>query len=442
MATPEPWVETAPPSADAELNDWLMWLEARHGEHIELGLERVRAVAKELGISKPAPVVVTVAGTNGKGSSVAMLERIWIEAGYRVGTYTSPHLIRFNERMRIDGEPLPDHKICAAFSRLEDARGTISLTYFEFATIAALLIFEAAKLDIVILEVGLGGRLDAVNIIDPDVSLIAAIGLDHEDWLGQTREAIGAEKAGIMRTGKPAVCSDHVVPASIPACADECGANLSLLGADFSFSRNADSRTWQWWSGDNLIDSLPLPALSGGHQLRNAAGVLKVIELLQPRLPVELETLKLGLATVSLRGRFHIVNSPHDYIMDVAHNPQAAEIFRATLDELPTSGRTLAIVGMLSTKKHGDFLRPLIDAVDEWFFTDLPGDNGAPAADLADCLRKLSPRAKSGCFRNVESAHDAVTEIAGPDDRILVIGSNITVGEMLRIFAARSVGSA
>ena len=429
-----PPVALPPPSAEAGLPAWLAWLEARHGKQIDLSLERCREVAGRLNIGRPAPIVITVAGTNGKGSSVAMLESIYINAGYRVGTYTSPHLLRFNERMRINGRPLDDMEICRGFDQVERERHSVSLTYFEFSTLAALALFQQAKLDILILEVGLGGRLDAVNIIDPDVALIAAIGLDHEDWLGETREAIGREKAGIMRPGVPVVCSDHAVPASIPQCASEVGAELELLGADFTFDMDPATGQWRWWSGADAIDCLPVPALCGNHQLRNAAGVIKVVRLLARRVPVSSEQIKQGLVCVQLHGRFHAVRRPHQYIMDVAHNPQAAEIFRATLGQNPTSGKTFALIGMLNTKNHIGYLRPLTDVVDRWCFTDLPAANGARATELESCLKKLMPRAWSRCFDSVAAAHEEISRQASPDDRVLVLGSSITVGAMLKIF--------
>ncbi len=422
--------ELCKPDAMTPLAAWLSWLEAVPGEPIVLGLERCRSVAASLGLGKPAPTVVTVAGTNGKGSSVALLESIWRNAGYRVGTYTSPHLLHFNERMRIAGVPLEGGRICAAFDAVERARGDVALTYFEFATLAALYLFEHAELDIAVLEVGLGGRLDAVNIIDADVALIAAIGLDHEDWLGATRELIGREKAGIMRRDTPVVCSDHAVPDSIPATAAHVGAELSLLGVDFAYE--SDACHWTWWCATDTLPDLPLPALDGAHQLRNAAGVLQVVAKLQSRHPVSAAQISAGLEDVVLSGRFHRVQGRFEYVMDVAHNPQAAEIFTATLRTMPTTQRTRALVGMLKTKNHREFLRPLLDLVDDWYFADLPGGNGARAVDLRDILGELDRRANASCHASVAAAHAALETGAEPGDRILVIGSCLTVGAMMR----------
>ena len=421
------------PAATAPLAEWLAWLEAGRGEHICLGLERCVEVAARLGLTRPAPVVVTVAGTNGKGSSVALLASIWRGAGYRVGAYTSPHLLRYNERMRIDGLAVEDAQICAAFARVEAARWSVALTYFEFATLAALLIFTQAPLDVVILEVGLGGRLDAVNIVAADCALIAAIGLDHEEWLGNTREQIAIEKAGIMRSGRVAVCSDNEVPHTLLDHARACGALPAVLGVDFAFEDEGND--WTWWSGAQVLEHLPYPALDGAHQLRNAAGVLKVIDSLQARLPVSREQIANGLRHVMLPGRFHRVTRTLDYIIDVAHNPQAAEIFTATLAGLPQAPRSHALIGMLKTKNHLGFLAPLLPYVQRWHFATLPGTNGARADELAACLRQLSPRANYVCHANVADAHRAIRADAERGERVLVLGSFLTVGAMLEELA-------
>ncbi len=423
--------EDAVPRADSPLREWLDWLESGSGKTIDLGLERCRTVAAKLDLTRPAPTVVTVAGTNGKGSSVALLQAIWLAAGYRVGAYTSPHLSNYNERMHIGGLALDDRSICAAFASVEQARGDVALTYFEFATLAALLLFEHAELDVAILEVGLGGRLDAVNIVDSDVALIAAIGLDHEDWLGETREQIGSEKAGIMRASRPVVCSDHAAPDSISHTARTLGADLHLLGVEYAYEQ--DGECWTWWSQDEIYAGLPLPALNGTHQLRNAAGVLKVVRLLAARHPVEEAHLHAGLRDVALLGRFHCVSNRYEYVMDVAHNPQAAEIFVATLNSMPNAPRTHAIIGMLNTKNHREYLRPLLGKIDSWHFADLPAANGAPAKTLRECLATLERGAEVNAYASVEQAHAGVLASADSGDRILAIGSCLTVGEMLRV---------
>ncbi len=427
------------PSATAPLQAWLSWLEAARGEHIDLGLERCVEVAARLGLGRPAPLVVTVAGTNGKGSSVALLSTIWRGAGYRVGAYTSPHLLRYNERIRIDGVAVDDARITAAFARIEATRQSVALTYFEFGTLAALSIFAEAGLDIVILEVGLGGRLDAVNIVDADVALIAAIGLDHEDWLGTSREQIAREKAGIMRGGRVAVCSDNDLPHTLLDHAASCGALPAVLGVDFSFED--EGQDWTWWSGGQVLEHLPYPALSGAHQLRNAAGVLKVIDVLQTCLPVDAAQIAEGLRTVVLPGRFHRVMRSLEYVIDVAHNPQAAEIFTATLATMPRVPYTHALVGMLKTKNHRGFLAPLLPHVQHWHFATLGGVNGARAEDLANCLRELAPRQTAQCHTSVATAHAAILAAAPPGSRVLVLGSFLTVGAMLEQLAERQISA-
>ncbi|CAN0301125.1 unnamed protein product, partial [Phaeothamnion confervicola] len=305
--------------------------------------------------------------------------------------------------------------------------------YFEFGTLAALSIFAEAGLDVVILEVGLGGRLDAVNIVDADVALIAAIGLDHEDWLGTSREQIATEKAGIMREGRVAVCSDNDLPHTLLDYAARCGALPAVLGVDFSFED--EGQDWTWWSAEQVLEHLPYPALSGAHQLRNAAGVLKVIDVLTSRLPVAAAQIADGLRKVALPGRFQRITRSLDYIIDVAHNPQAAEIFTATLASMPAAPCTHALVGMLKTKNHRGFMTPLLAQVQHWHFATLGGVNGARAEELSACLHELAPRASAQCHDTVAAAHAAILSTAQPGSRVLVLGSFLTVGAMLEQLA-------
>ena len=426
-----------PLTAAAPLEAWLDWLEHGNGRGIELGLERCHKVADKLGLGRPAPVVVTVAGTNGKGSSVAMLEAIWRAAGYRVGAYTSPHLLRFNERIRISGAAVADERICAAFAAVEARREAVRLTYFEYATLAALQIFAASDLDVVILEVGLGGRLDAVNIVDADLALITAIDLDHEQWLGSTREQIAVEKAGIMRHGRPAVCSDRAIPASLLDIAREKGAECFVLGADFAFQ--IDASDWTWWSGDQVLEKLPLPALDGMHQMRNAAGVLKAVVALETRLPVVHDAIRAGLEGVGLSARFQRIPGAVEHIVDVAHNPQAARVFADMLPPPGPDSRTFAVVGMLKTKNHREFLRPLLDRVDTWLFADLGAANAAPAQVLAEQLRQLDRRASATCHASPGEAHTAALAGARPGDRILVLGSFLTAAGIIKRLQADGI---
>ena len=419
------------PCVRRTLGDWLRWQESLHPTEIELGLERCRAVAGRLGLLKPAATVITVAGTNGKGSTVAMLDTIYRLAGYRVGTYTSPHLLRYNERIKLDGVPVADDTICAAFEQVETARQDTPLTFFEFGTLAALVIFAHAQLDLVILEVGMGGRLDAVNIIDPTVAVIATLDIDHVEWLGHTREAIAREKAGIMRPSTPAVCSDPAVPQSLLDCATTLGAALSLLGVDYHFVPTEAG--WTWWSGDELLENLPRPALLGAYQLRNAAGVLKVVSLLQAARPVSAEQIANGLLQVSLRGRFQRLPGAVEVIFDVAHNAQAVGAFVANLEALPACPRTHVVLGMLKTKDHLSVIRQLAARVDCWHLATVDAARGARGAELLDTLRQLQIKTPATAYDSVAAAWAAARQEATPGERILVVGSFVTVGEVLRL---------
>ena len=418
------------------LAEWLAWQAALHPVEIELGLERCRQVAERLGLLHPHYTLITVAGTNGKGSSVAMLDTTYRLAGYQVGTYTSPHLVRYNERIKLAGEAVDDERICRAFAQVEAARGEIPLTIFEFGTLAALVIFAEAAPQIAILEVGMGGRLDAVNILDAQVAVIATLDIDHVEWLGHTRDAIAREKAGILRRGRPAVCSDPAVPASLLDYASAQAVPLALLGVDYHF--NDHGERWSWWSGAVLLSDLPRPALSGAYQLRNAAGVLKVIDLLQSRHPVNPEQIAAGLQQVRLQGRFQRWLGPVELILDVAHNAQAVSAFAANLDALPSATRTHVVLGMLRTKDRVAVMRTLDPRVDVWHLATVDAARGACAAELYETWRGLPRRRPAVCYESVAQAwHGAHTQaVAG--ERILVVGSFLTVGEVLRDLAARS----
>ena len=412
-----------------------MWQAALHPVEIELGLERCRQVAQRLKLLPPRYTVITVAGTNGKGSSVAMLDTAYRIAGYRVGTYTSPHLVHYNERIRLAGEPVADDVICRAFTQVEAARGETPLTFFEFGTLAALVIFAEAAPDIAILEVGMGGRLDAVNMLDADVAVIATLDIDHVEWLGRTREIIAREKAGILRSGRPAVCSDPAVPASLLAYADEQAVPLALLGVDYHFSEQGER--WSWWSGAVSLPDLPRPALSGSYQLRNAAGVLKVIDLLQSRHPVTGEQLADALARVRLQGRFQRFSGPVELILDVAHNAQAVGAFAANLAALPTVSRTHVVLGMLRTKDRVAVMRTLDPLVDRWHLATADAARGASAAELHATWQSLPRRRPATCYESIAQAWRAACTEAAVGERILVIGSFLTVGDVLRDLAAR-----
>ena len=411
------------------LADWLTWQDSLHPSKIDLGLERVVAVARRLEVLQPGYRVVTVAGTNGKGSSVALLEAIYRSAGYRTGSYTSPHLLRYNERIRIDGREVDDAALCAAFERVDQARDGVSLTYFEFGTLAALLLFDTAGLDIALLEVGMGGRLDAVNIIDADVALVTSIGIDHSAWLGNDRETIGREKAGIFRAGRPAVCSDPSPPTSLRQHAAGIGAHCYALGVDFTRTRAGQHWNWRGWHAAH--DALPLPALAGEWQLDNAAGVLAVVDLLDAHLPVSRDALEQALRTVRLAGRFQVFPGMPQVILDVAHNPDSAVMLSRQLRASPVAGRTWLVLGMLVDKDVAAFAAALDGCIDCWCLAGLAVTRGLPAEVLAQRIAMPGKHREIRLFDTVTAALAQALELAAPADRIVVSGSFITVGEAL-----------
>lgn len=409
------------------LAEWLAWQETLHPQTIELGLERVSAVAAKLGLLTPQHMVISVAGTNGKGSSVALLEAILTRAGYHVGSYSSPHLLDYNERIRIAGTPVVDAQLLAAFERIDQARGAISLSYFEFGTLTALELFQHASLDVAVLEVGLGGRLDAVNIQDADCALVTAIGIDHVEWLGPDRESIGHEKAGIFRAGRPAICSDPAPPDSVRASAEQLSADWHGLHEQFGY--RALDRQWEWWGPELRMQDLPFPALPGPAQLQNAAGVLMVLQSLATRLPVLPEAIHTGLQQVRLRGRFEIVPGPVEQIFDVAHNPHAAAQLAAALAARPGKGRTLAVCAMLADKDAGGVAAALLSQVQLWYLGGLDGSRGQTAAELA--ARMGLPAQQRQLYADVRAAHAAARAAALPGDRVLIFGSFRTIAELL-----------
>ena len=420
------------------LADWLAHLEGLHpkGQNgIELGLARVARVKDELAQVPHCPVII-VGGTNGKGSTCAYLEQIYRAAGYRTGCYTSPHLLAYNERVKLDGEAVTDDRLCAAFARVEAARqsaGDVSLTYFEFGTLAAWEVFAAANVEVLILEVGLGGRLDAVNIYEPDCSIVTGIALDHTDWLGNTREAIGFEKAGIYRGGKPSVCADPEPPQSLLDHASAIGADLRLIGRDFSATIEANG--WSFVSSAGTLADLPLPALRGECQLRNATAVLLTVECLQSRLPVGRNAMCQGLQAARLPGRFEVVGERPAVILDVGHNPQAVGELARNLTTKPCSGRTLAVVGMLADKDIAGALTALEGRVDVWLVSGLDTPRGASASTLADVVAGLGGDVLQ--FASPELAFAHAVGRAGEDDRIAAFGSFYTIAAVMRMLAKR-----
>lgn len=416
------------------LQDWLIHLESLHPQGqagIELGLERVARVKAVLAQKQHCPLII-VGGTNGKGSTCAYLEAIYRAAGYRTGCYTSPHLLRYNERVRIGGAMVADADLCAAFSRVEAARreaGDVMLTYFEFGTLAAWEVFTARQVDVAILEVGLGGRLDAVNVYDPDCAIVTGIALDHTDWLGKTREAIGFEKAGIFRAGKPAICTDPEPPQSLCSHAMALGADLRVLNREFSIRRG--DTDWTFVSRDAAVERLPLPSLRGFFQLRNASAALAAVQCLQVSLPVSREAIAQGISNAHLRGRFECVREEPAVILDVAHNPQGIGELAINLDEIPVAGKTLAVVGMLADKAIADALAALAGKVDVWLLASLSETSrGASARVVRDAVAGLGGRIE--LFLTPEAAFAYAIQLAGEDDRIIVCGSFYTVAAVMR----------
>lgn len=418
------------PGSMKTLADWLAYAEQTHPHTIELGLARIQSVAHRMGLRFDCPVF-TVAGTNGKGSTCAMLEAILGHAGYRTGVFTSPHLVHFEERLRLQGESVRPEVLTLHFEAVEAARGDTPLTYFEFTTLAILACMVAARLDVAVLEVGLGGRLDAVNIIDTDCAVITSIDLDHMDYLGTDREQIGAEKAGIMRAGKPAIVSDPVPPASLQATAERLGADLWLPGRDFS--AGGDKQQWNWQGRGRRFSGLAYPALRGANQLVNASGVLAALEAMRPHLPVTAQALRNGLATVELPGRFQIVPGQPVLVLDVAHNPHSVAALAENLDAMGFYSRTHAVFGVMADKDLAPILARMGPLVECWYFCDLPTPRAAAAVDVQAAWQAANTRkdVSSATFAEPEEALQAAIAAAGPADRIVVFGSFFTVGGVL-----------
>ncbi len=412
------------------LQQWLDWQSTLHPREIELGLERIRTVWSRL-YPQPFPArVITVAGSNGKGSSAAYLESILRAAGYRVGCYTSPHLLRYNERIRINGGEASDREICTAFEQVEAARGEVTLTYFEFGTLTALKLFCDAGLEVVVLEVGLGGRLDAVNIIDADAALITTIDLEHTEWLGETREAIALEKGGILRSGRPAVIGDRDPPRSLLEYVKEL--DVPALRIDLDYGYRIKDGAWEWWGRSDVLDDLPLPALRGRFQVENAAGVLAVLESLGERLPVTPEAIREGLARARLPGRFQVMETAGTVILDVAHNPQSVRSLSENLRDQPGSGRTLAIFSALADKNIPEMAALMKDQIDHWYLAPLADSRAAPMDDLVNGMQLAGVESsRITVSESVSAALNRAEADAGEQDRLVVFGSFITAAEAL-----------
>ncbi len=418
------------------LEAWLARCERLHAKDIDLSLERVHIVKERLGLSFLAPVI-TVAGTNGKGSTCAMLEAIALAAGYRVGAYIKPHLVHFEERCRIGGRSVTAESLLEHFAAVENARGEWALTSFEFTTLAILRLLAQAPLDLVILEVGLGGRFDAVNTIDADCVIVTSIDIDHTEFLGSTREAIGFEKAGVMRPGKPAIVSDPVPPASLLEHAKAIGADLRCIGRDFNYS--GDAQQWNWSGRGQRFSGLAYPALRGANQLLNAAGVLAAFEAMREVLAVSAQAVRNGFAQVELPGRFQIVAGKPTLVLDVAHNPHAVAALAHNLDRMGFHPRTHAVFGAMRDKDIAAMLERIAPLVDVWHFTDLETPRAARASELEQALQRWRaqrspPAAPAPCTCHADPAQALRAAIAASDpaDRIVVFGSFYTVGGVLK----------
>jgi dihydrofolate synthase/folylpolyglutamate synthase len=402
------------------LAGWLAFIERQHPSSIALGLDRVSAVFSRLEIRIPCPVL-TVAGTNGKGSTCAMLEAILRAAGYRTALYSSPHIRRYNERVRVAGREAEDAELCGAFEAVERARGTVPLTYFEFGTLAALILFSGQNPDAAILEVGLGGRLDAVNVVDADCAVLTSVGIDHVEYLGATREEIGREKAGIFRAGRPAVIADPDPPSSVL----ESNAKPILIGRDFGY--RTEGTQWSYWGPAGKRAGLAHPALRGAVQLRNAAAALAALDALRAQLPVAMQEVRRGLAEVTLPGRFQVLPGRPQVVLDVAHNPEAAVVLAQNLAASGFAPETFAVFGMLRDKDVAGVVRALAPRITCWHLATLPGARGADSAFLKKVL--LEEKIERPIFEHadVASALAAARGEAGENDKIVVFGSFLTV---------------
>ena len=417
------------------LKGWLDWQESLHPLAIDLGLERAAHVFHALNPDCRKPLTITVAGTNGKGSCVAYLETIYKAQGYRVGAYSSPHILKYNERIKIDGKPVSDELICAAFARIETVRGNTSLSYFEFGTLAALDIFWRSDLDIQLLEVGLGGRLDAVNIIDPDVSLISSIGIDHVDWLGATREAIGREKAGIFRVKTPAIVGDCNPPDSLLQSAIDKEAQLYCINKDFSYKKQ--ETTWDWFANDRHIDQLPEPGLKGEHQYRNASAAILAVDLLSKNLPVSDAAIRAGIKNSHLLGRFQLINDKIPVLLDVGHNPEAVKTLVDYLTATFPGKRIHAIFSMMKDKDIASVLEIMNPIVYDWFFAPLANPRTVTEPVMRELFSQSSVARASFGFSGFAQAYNAAKSQSLDDDLLLVFGSFFLVSDCLNEFEKR-----
>jgi len=414
------------------LTEWLDWQEQLHFSSIDLGLDRVKAVAKRMQLDSLDMPVISVAGTNGKGSSVAMLDSIYRQAGYKTGCYTSPHLIKYNERICITGKQASDDDICEAFSAIDQARDGISLTYFEFGTLAAAYLFRKHKIDVAIFEVGLGGRLDAVNLWDADLALITTIGIDHVDWLGDDREQIGIEKAGIMRQGKTVVCGDTDPTSSMATEAKRIGAKLLQQGEDFFNRPTNDKQTWEYVDPTNTTHILPAPALQGNFQLNNAAMVITAVLDFKLALPVNIEQIKSGLEQATVTGRLQKLGEKPEFLVDVAHNPQSAKALANYLTDNPIQGKTVAIFSAFADKDLEGILSPLKSYFDAWHLIPIEGSRSQSTAILNDKLQAVGISSPIKQYKDVRNTIETLQKSLKPEDRVVAFGSFLVVSAFIQ----------
>ena len=414
------------------LTDWLGYIESIHPSTIDLTLERIKIVIERLNLDISFPIL-TVGGTNGKGSTCSILESIYREAGYKVACYTSPHFLNFNERIKIQTLAVSDEVICEAFSRIELAREDVTLTYFEYGTIAAMIIFSEAHVDVAILEVGLGGRLDAVNVFDADCAIVTTVDLDHMDYLGHTREAIGFEKAGIYRTEKTSICGDFDPPQSLIKHAELIHADLKIIGKDFGYEAHHDS--FDFLIDSTFVMNLPLPKLQGDFQLANATNALMAVKAMEDKLPLTEISIQKGITLTLLPGRFQEVKKMPSLILDVAHNPQAARSLSHNLKTHVVPGKTIAVFSILKDKDIFGVINELNLDIDDWFIAEIQNERAASIENISNTIQKINPSAHIETFKNIQEAYQFASKEVTRNDRIIVFGSFFTVADIMKIIS-------